>query len=302
MCNKCGQAGHVAAQCTQGIATPYRDLTYRCPFCRALGGIAIGHEWDVCKDCKLIRMGTPTDDCCGICGHPEHLTPQCPSIQGPEGVILLDKMQSELLANGWTLNAASTLAPAAVNVTAQPATPSPSQPSRQWREVASSPSVSSTGSTVSLSVPSEQETRIAIVNDQIYGAMREVIRDELATVNKRLDSVTKSQDALSKAVEMQGGNIESMTEMLDDFGTRLADVEESGTATNQRLAKMRAKYQRFQVSRQSVPADQASEHSQDDHYQDAQAYDPSQPSDYQEVSMGTQQSTGLESPQSSMLQ
>jgi hypothetical protein len=131
--------------------------------------------------------------------------------------------------------------------------------------------------------------------------MREVIRDELATVNKRLDSVTKSQDALSKAVEMQGGNIASMTEILDDFGTRLADVEESGTATNQRLAKMRAKYQRFQVSRQSVLADQASEHSQDDHYQDAQAYDPSQPSDYQEVSRGTQQSTGLESPQSSML-
>jgi len=130
--------------------------------------------------------------------------------------------------------------------------------------------------------------------------MREVIRDELATVNKRLDSVTKSQDALGKAVEMQGGNIASMTEMLDDFGTRLADVEESGTATNQRLAKMRAKYQRFQVSRQSVPADQASEHSQDDHFQDAQ-YDPSQPSDYQEVSMGTQQNTGLESPPSAML-
>jgi chromosome segregation ATPase len=131
--------------------------------------------------------------------------------------------------------------------------------------------------------------------------MREVIREEIGTVNKRLDSLARGQDSLSKALEMQGGNIESLTEMLDDFGTRLADVEESGTATNQRLAKMRAKYQRLVVSRQSVPADQASEHSQDDHYQDAQAYDPSHPSDYQEVSTGTQQSTGLESPQSSML-
>jgi hypothetical protein len=300
MCHKCGQAGHVAAQCTQGIATLYRDLTYRCPFCRALGGIAIGHEWDVCKDCKLIRMGTPTDDGCGICGHPEHLTPQCPSIQGPEGVILLDKMQTELLDNGWTLNAASTLAPAAVNVTAQPTTPSPSQ-SRQERVAASSPSISSTGSTVSLPISNEQETRMAIVNDRVYGVMRGVIREELETVNKRLDSVVKSQDALSKAVEMQGGNIESMTEMLDDFGTRLGNVEVSGTATNQRLARMRAKYQHFQASRQSVPVDQASEHSQDDHFQDAQAYDPSHPSDYTEGRTGTQQSTGLESPRSSMI-
>ena len=141
---------------------------------------------------------------------------------------------------------------------------------------------------------------MALANDQVYGAMREVIRDELATVNKRLDSVTKSQDALSRAVEMQGGNIESMTEMLDEFQTRLADVEVSGTATNQRLARMRAKYQHLQASRQSVPMDQASEHSQDDHYQDA-PYDPSHPSDYPEGSMGTQQSTGLESPRSSVL-
>ena len=302
MCHKCGQAGHVAMQCTQSISTLYRDLTYRCPFCRALGGIAIGHEWDVCKDCKVIRMGSPSDNCCGICEHPEHLTPQCPSIQGPEGVILLDKMKTELLHNGWTLDTAPASTSAAVQVTAQLATPSPVQPVRSWREVTTSPSVSSTGSTVSLPGSSDQETRVALVNDQVYGVMREVIREEIGTVNKRLDSLAKGQDSLSKALEMQGGNIESLTEMLDDFGTRLAGVESSGSATNQRLARMRAKYQQLQNARQPAPADQASELSQDDLYQDAPTYDPYYPSDYTDSMTGTQQNPGLESPQSSRLQ
>jgi len=132
--------------------------------------------------------------------------------------------------------------------------------------------------------------------------MREVIREEIGTVNKRLDSLAKGQDSLGKALEMQGGNIESLTEMLDDFGTRLAGVESSGSATNQRLARMRAKYQQLQNTRQPAPADQASELSQDDLYQDAPTYDPYYPSDYTDSMTGTQQNPGLESPQSSLLQ
>jgi hypothetical protein len=291
MCHKCGQAGHVAAQCTQGIATPYRDLTYRCPFCRALGGIAIGHEWDVCKDCKLIRMGTPTDDCCGICGHPEHLTPQCPSIQGPEGVILLDKMQSELLENGWTLNAASTLAPAAVNVTAQPASPSPAiQPSSQsttptrhnpWTTCSLSSSISSTGSTVSLP---GQEDRVALANAEVMEVVRQALRSELVPVNQRLAQ-------LSEAVEMQGGNIASLTDMVDDIGDRLKNVEAKESATQQRLARMREEFQQRQKARQT--ADQRSELSQEDYQDAAEAYDPFHPTD---GPASVPQRPGLESP------
>jgi hypothetical protein len=217
-------------------------------------------------------------------------------------------MRKELIQEGWILEAAS--APQATSSSAPIApamsivTPARSavQPSR--REVIVSPSASSTGSTVSLQVSSEQEHRMALANDQVYGAMREVIRDKLVTVNRHLDSLTKGQGSLSKALEMQGGNIESLTEMLDEFGSRLADVESLGSATNQRLARMRATYQKFQATRQPAPVDQASELSQGDLYQDAsqdaQAYDPSNPSDYTENRTGTQQNTGLESPATAM--
>jgi chromosome segregation ATPase len=133
--------------------------------------------------------------------------------------------------------------------------------------------------------------------------MRDVIRAELVTVTTQLDSLAKGQDKLSKVVEMQGGNIESLTEMLDEFGSRLAEVESLGSATNQRLARMRARYQQIQTTRPPAPGDQASELSQDDFQdasQEAQTYDPSYPSDYTENRTGAQQHTGLESPATAM--
>ena len=274
MCHKCGKAGHLVLECPQNIFTPWKELTYRCPFCRSLGGIAAGHEWDICKDCRVIRMGKPDDNCCGICDHPGHLTPQCPAIQGPEGTILLSKMQGELLQNGWALDTSSGPTPAVINTTVQPATPSPTQPSRQWREVATNSSASSTGSTVSLPGSSDQEGQIAIANSQVYGMVREAMRHELVPIRNHLGS-------LSKAVETQGGNIESMTEMIDEFGSRLANVESAGAATNQKLARMRAKFQQAPPTRQAVAMDQLSEHSLDDNFQDANTYDPNFPTDYQ---------------------
>ena len=297
LCNKCGRAGHLATDCPQDIFTLWKDLTYRCPFCRALGGVAVGHEWDVCKDCRLIRMGSPTDNSCGICDHPGHLTPQCPSIQGPEGTILLRSMQTELVQNGWVFDAATAPATSAIDTVVQPATPSPTQPSRHpWREPVPSPGTSSTGSTVSLPT-TDQEGRVAVVNSQVYDLVREAMRGELVPIHNQLNTI-------SRAVEMQGGNIESLTEMLDDFGTRLDGVEAKEIATNQRLARMRLRIQQRQSaplapmesSRPAIPLDQMSEHSQED-FQDANTYDPAFPSDDLD---GEPLPPGLESPASVM--
>ena len=284
LCNRCGKTGHVASDCPQSITTSWKDLTYRCPFCRALGGVAVGHEWDVCKDCRLIRMGSPTDNCCGICDHPEHLTPQCPSIQGPAGVILLQKMQNDLVHNGWAFEAITTPSAAAIDTAVQLATPSPSQTSRHLSRVPiPSSSASSTESTVSLATTTDQEGRMAVLNSQVYDMVSEAMRRELAPVQTQLNTI-------SRAVEMQGGNIASLTEMLDDFGTRLAGVEAKEAATGQRLAKMRLRIQ--SRSRPAISVDQMSEHSQED-FQDANAYDPAFPSDDLN---GAPLPPGLESP------
>jgi hypothetical protein len=104
--------------------------------------------------------------------------------------------------------------------------------------------------------------------------VREAMRLELVPIRNHLGS-------LSKAVEMQGGNIESMTEMIDEFGSRLTSVESAGAATHQKLARMRVKFQQAPLTRQAVQMDQLSEHSLDDNFQDANTYDPSFPTDYQ---------------------
>ena len=50
-------------------------------------------------------MESPSATFCGICGHPEHSTPQCPSIYDNElqEVMLLSKMRQGLIEKGWTL-------------------------------------------------------------------------------------------------------------------------------------------------------------------------------------------------------
>ena len=95
-----------------------------------------------------------------------------------------------------------------------------------------------------------------------------------------------------------------LAEMLEEFGTRLETVEATGDAINQRIARMRAKFQHQQQQRSNArPAaatDQMSEHSQEDIFQDAtpslqdhEMYDPTIPSDFTD---GAPMQPGLESP------
>ena len=311
-CNKCGQPGHIARDCVQSSTTPRNELTYRCPLCGELAGPVKGHEWDACNKYKTIRMGAPTDTACGICGHPEHSTPQCPSLFDTRlgEVMLSPKMRVSLVNAGWSLGmdsqsspplsspstALNTSASAAVDTIVHPATPSPTQPSRHPWRAAASPSISSTDSTVSLTTTTDQESMMAVANAKVYDLVRDAMRGELAPIQTQLGTI-------SRAVENQGTNIESLTEMLDDFGTRLEGVEAKEAATNQRIARMRARLQQRQSalpaveSSSTVPVDQMSEHSQEDNYQDANPYNPAFPSDDWDAEPFP---PGLESPAISM--
>jgi chromosome segregation ATPase len=120
--------------------------------------------------------------------------------------------------------------------------------------------------------------------------VRQALRSELEPVHQRLGK-------LSDALEMQGGNIASLTDMVDDIGNRLKDVETREAATQQRLARMRDEFQQRQRAR--LAADLRSEFSQDDYQdaQDAETYDPQHPTD---GPAGALQQPGLKSPATAM--
>lgn len=303
-CHRCGKPGHMVSSCTQDIFTPWREITFRCVCCRELGGVALGHEWDMCSRKRpKIHMGKPDAENCGICGHSEHTSPQCPSIQDVlHGTILLSKMRNALMQEGWILEAftasqtdtsSAPSAPARPAVApaksaVQPSVQSPTSTRHNPRVSNSlSPSVSSTGSTVSLP---GSEDRVALANAEVMEVVRQALRSELEPVHQRLGK-------LSDALEMQGGNIASLTDMVDDIGNRLKDVETREAATQQRLARMRDEFQQRQRAR--LAADLRSEFSQDDYQdaQDAETYDPQHPTD---GPAGALQQPGLKSPATAM--
>jgi hypothetical protein len=301
-CHRCGKPGHLMSSCPQDIFTQWREITFRCVCCRELGGVALGHEWDMCSRKRpKIHMGKPDAENCGICGHSEHTSPQCPSIQDDvHGTILLPKMRNELLREGWLLEAvsgsqttssAAPITPAMSAVTSvRPATQPSSQSStpvrhNPWAMGSPSPSSSTTGSTVSLP---GQEDRVALANAEVMDVVRQALRSELEPVNQRLGK-------LSEALEMQGDNIASLTDMVDDIGDRLKKVEAKESATQQRLAKMREEFQQRQRTRQT--AEVRSEVSQEDYQDAAEAYDPMHPTD---GPASTLQRPGLESPATAM--
>jgi peptidoglycan hydrolase CwlO-like protein len=125
---------------------------------------------------------------------------------------------------------------------------------------------------------------VALANAEVMEVVRQALRSELVPVNQRLAQ-------LSEAVEMQGGNIASLTDMVDDIGDRLKNVEAKESATQQRLARMREEFQQRQRARQA--ADQRSELSQEDYQDAAEAYDPFHPTD---GPAREPQRPGLESP------
>jgi hypothetical protein len=151
-------------------------------------------------------------------------------------------------------------------------------------------SASSTGSTVSLPLTGEpaDQVEVARANDQVYELVRDAMRGELAPIQNQLGK-------LSSAVEKQGGNIDGLTEMLEGFGVRLESVEAAGDAINQRLARMRAKFQQRLNARPGPSMDQMSELSQEEIYLDAnsEADNPAFPSDF---TVGAPTPPGLESP------
>ena len=125
---------------------------------------------------------------------------------------------------------------------------------------------------------------MALANAEVMEVVRQALRSELVPVNQRLAQ-------LSEAVEMQGGNIASLTDMVDDIGDRLKNVEAKESATQQRLARMREEFQQRQRARQT--ADQRSELSHEDYQDAAEAYDPFHPTD---GLASVPQQPGLESP------
>ncbi len=301
-CHRCGKPGHMVSSCPQDIFTPWKEITFRCICCRELGGVALGHEFDMCSRKRpKIHMGKPDAETCGICGHSEHTSPQCPSIQDAlHGTILLPKMRNELIQEGWILEAVTasqtTTSPAPSAPTMSAAAPARPviQPSSQsstptrhnpWTTCSLSPSVSSTGSTVSLPGPDD---RVALANAEVMEVVRQALRSELVPVNQRLGD-------LSKALEMQGGNIASLADMVDDIGDRLKNVETKESATQQRLARMREDFQQRQRARQT--ADQRSELSQEDYQDAAEPYDPFHPTD---GPASVPQRPGLKSPVTGM--
>jgi hypothetical protein len=300
-CHRCGKPGHMVSSCPQDIFTPWREITFRCVCCKELGGVALGHEWDMCSRKRpKIHMGRPDAENCGICGHSEHTSPQCPGIQDAfHGTILLPKMRTALVQEGWILEAVpasqttasvpmaptvSAVAPvlSAAQLSSQNSTPTRHNP---WTTSSLSPSISSTGTTVSLL---GQEDRVALANAEVMEVVRQALRSELVPVNQRLTQ-------LSEAVEMQGGNISCLTEMVDDIGDRLKKVEAKESATQQRLARMREEFQQRQRARQT--ADQRSELSQEDYQDAAEAYDPVHPTD---GPSSAPRRPGLESPATGM--
>ena len=132
-----------------------------------------------------------------------------------------------------------------------------------------------------------REDRVALANAEVMEVVRQALRSELEPINQRLGK-------LSDAVEMQGSNIASLTDMVDDIGERLRNVEAKESATQQRLARMREEFQQRQKARQA--ADMRSELSQED-FQDAEAYDPMHPTEGPSVAP---QRPGLESTAISM--
>ncbi len=129
---------------------------------------------------------------------------------------------------------------------------------------------------------------MALANAEVMEVVRQALRSELVPVNQRLAQ-------LSDAVEMQGGNIASLTDMVDDIGDRLKNVEAKESATQQRLARMREEFQQRQRARQTV--DQRSELSQEDYQDAAEPYDPFHPTD---GPASVPQRPGLKSPETGM--
>jgi hypothetical protein len=246
ICWKCGRPGHTATACTQNELTPFAKVSYTCIFCGKLGSRESGHEFDICKEARFIAMTHPDASKCGICGHMEHSTVQCPGIycQVTKSVVLLPKMRAELTHCGWSFGdcvdlAIGTAIPLGEGATA--AIPSSSQITRGSQR--GSDAMMSQSSTASQSSQSSaQETALTTAtatNAQLMAEMRAsmstAIHDQLTL---HLLPVHSGIEKINKTLDMHGGNIDALTELVDAQGRTMAKIEAQALSTRDRLQKM----------------------------------------------------------------
>ena len=298
-CNKCGKPGHVGKDCPQSSTTPRIELTYRCPLCGDLAGPGKGHEWDACNKPKPIQMGPPSAATCGICGHPEHSTPQCPSLYDDKlhEVVLLPKMRSELMAAGWTLGMDSQL-PTHTS-SPQPALDTPVRPSTR-AVVATSPASSSSSAlsqvdtTSALSVSASVEATNAAVMTELQERITHALQLRLTdTFQRELQPLRNEMTEMRQAVVDQSKHVGDLTDLVGKSTAFMTRVSAANKRNSQQLIAIRD-----QFNLMFKPTDQVTVASQDDPFMDAEDYDPAFPSDTQ---VGEPTPPGLESPANAML-
>jgi hypothetical protein len=305
-CNKCGKPGHIGKDCPQSPATPRNEITYRCPRCGELAGPGKGHEWDACNKAKKIQMGAPSATTCGICSHPEHSTPQCPSIYDDElhEVILLPKMKRELASSGWSIGTDSQ------SVThdgaAQPATATPTQSMPQAPNVTSPASSSSsalsqvdTASALSVSasaLATTTATNAIVMADLQDNLIRNLQLELSGALQRELQPLRTELGEVRQAVAEQGRNVSTLAEVVGQNTTFMLKVSAANKRTGQQILALRDQLNR-ELNQSSRPPDQMSAASQEDLFHDSEEYDPAYPTD---TRIGEPSPPGLESPATAM--
>ena len=304
-CNKCGKPGHIGKECPQSPATPFNEITYRCPLCGALAGPGKGHEWDACNKAKKIQMGAPSATTCGICGHPEHSTPQCPSIFDEllQEVILLPKMKQELASAGWTIGTDSqsvTQDGAAQSATVTPTRPTP-QASNVTPASSSSSALSQVDTTSALSVSASAlatatATNAIVMADLQNDIIRNLQLELTGTLQRELQPLRTELGEVRQAVEEQGKNVTALAEVVGQNTTFMLKVSAANKRTGLQISALRDQLNR-ELNLVHRPADQMSAVSQDDLFHEVEDYDPAFPTD---VRIGEPSPPGLESPATGM--
>ena len=304
-CNKCGKPGHIGKDCPQSPATPRNEITYRCPLCGELAGPGKGHEWDACNKAKKIQMGAPSATTCGICGHPEHSTPQCPSIFDEllQEVILLPKMKQELASAGWTIGTDSqsvTQDGAAQSATVTPTRPTP-QASNVTPASSSSSALSQVDTTSALSVSASAlatatATNAIVMADLQNDIIRNLQLELTGTLQRELQPLRTELGEVRQAVVEQGKNVTALAEVVGQNTTFMLKVSAANKRTGLQISALRDQLNR-ELNLANRPADQMSAVSQEDLFHDSEDYDPAYPTD---TRTGEPSPPGLESPEIGM--
>ena len=297
-CHKCGKPGHVGRECPQSTSTPRLELTYRCPLCGDLAGPGKGHEWDTCNRARLIQMGSPSATTCGICGHPEHSTPQCPCLydEQRQDVVLLPKMRAELVAAGWELGTDSQLPKAAGTLLPGIDTPTRSLTKAvadASPESSSSSALSQIDTTSALSASASiTATNAAVMTDLQHRISQTLQLQFTTTLQRELQPLKNEMTEVKQAMADQSKHVGELTDLVSTSTAFMARVSAANKRNSQQLLALRD-----QLNRMARPADQMTVASQEDPFVDAEDYDPAFPTD---TLVGEPTPPGLKSPDSEM--